>query len=348
MSSPLAPHDAQALSRFGKGDMDKLRLYLTYMAAFLGGRPKNTQIAYKAALKEFFLLFDWICPEDVTVGHVAAFKKWLTERRGLSDATAYQRMSAMRSFFDFLCIAPSGTEAPPLRTNVFKAVACNDIQPTPYGRAKAMSWSVFQQILKSIPSDAMGLRDKAILLFFAYTGRRRNEVAQLLVGDLDLSDSPRTYTVRVKGGELQTYELPELCLEAISAYWLASDRMQGLEPHHGVFTPMTHDALTRHLDPHRPLSNRSINEVLNRAALRAGLDPSDPKIRIHAIRHMAARQLDEGGARLQDIQRFLGHASPATTQVYLGQLSGPRSAHTDILQRVRDEAMELAEEAASD
>lgn len=346
--SKLAPPNPQALRRFGNGDIDKLRLYLTYIAGFLGGRPKNTQIAYKAALKEFFQLFDWICPEDVTIGHVAAFKKWLTERRGLSDATAYQRMSAMRSFFDFLCIAPSGTEDPPLKTNVFKAIACNDIQPTPYGRAKAMEWPVFQQILGSIPTDAMGLRDKAILLFFAYTGRRRAEVARLLVGDLDLSASPRTYTVKVKGGELQTYELPEPCLKAVSAYWLAADRMYELEPHHGVFTPMTHDALTRHLDPHRPLSNRSLNEVLSRAATRAGLDPRERGICIHAIRHMAARQLNEGGARLQDIQRFLGHASPATTQIYLGQLSGPRSAHTDILERVRAEAMGVAEEAAAD
>jgi integrase/recombinase XerD len=344
-SDILAPQGAHALRQFGDDDPQKLRAYLLMLASFLEGKPLNTKRTYRCGIQQFFELFDWVCPEKVTPAHVVAFKKWLLEHRGVSETTTYYRLSAVSSFFDYLCLPPSTTSDPLLRSNPFRLVPRSDIQPTPYARATAMDWDTFREILEAVPPTATGLRDKAILLFFAFTGRRRSEVASLRLRDLDLKARPRTYSVRVKGGRVKQFELPDICYDAIRAYWICADRLRHLHPNAGVFTASRDCVLTAHLDPDAPLSNRTMNDILHRYATRAGVDMEG--VRVHAIRHMAARDLDRAGLPLQDIQAFLGHASPTTTQVYLDRLSGPASAHTDVLLRVREASAALARSALS-
>jgi integrase len=230
-----------------------------------------------------------------------------------------------------------------IKSNPFAAIPRQDIQPQPYEGAQAMDGQTFEKILNVIPDDAIGLRDKAILLFFAYTGRRRAEVAKLRVKDLQVRREPYSYQVRVKGNRLQRYELPEICWKAISDYWVLSDRLHSLTPESGVFTADVRIGRDKHYGD-APLSNRMMNKILRRAAKAAGVE-GEPGVKIHGLRHMAARDLNRAGVRLQDIQAFLGHASPTTTQIYLGKLSGPAPAHEEVLKAVRAAARDAARAA---
>lgn len=345
-SLSFMPTSHYELMQLGDGDQEKTRKYLLVIGAFLGGYSKNTQSSYRVALRQFFELFEWICPDKVTIAHAVAFKRWLLETKKVSPETTYYRICAMSSFFDFMR-QPLGASAEPLVAhNPFDVVPRNDIKPTPYGRAKAMDWKTFQTILDGLPSDNVGMRDKAILIFLAFTGRRRTEVASMRMRDLDLTSRPRQYTVRVKGNAVKTFELPNICYDTMRAYWIMANRLKDLRPDSGVFTPSRACPLTSSGDLHRPLSNRSINEILSRAALRAGVDMQN--VRVHAIRHMAARDLDNAGIRLQDIQAFLGHASPNTTQVYLQKLSGPAAAHENALIEIRQATERLASGVSRD
>jgi site-specific recombinase XerD len=331
---------SRALARFGKGDERKLKSYMLMMAAFLEAKPQGTKDAYQTSLNQFFGLFEWLCPEDVTIAHAAAFKKWLIERKKVSDTTAYARMSACSSFFNFLCYPPSGSDKPLLTSNPFSFVSRSDIKPTPYAKSRPLEWKTLNAILDALPNNVIGLRDRAILLFFAFTSRRRSEVARLRVGDLLLTRQPASYTIKVKGGAIKTFELPDICLAGIRAYWTAADRLRNLQPESAVFACAPNCHLTKHLDPEQTMSPRMMNFILQRAALRAGVDMDG--VKVHAIRHLAARSLDEAGVRLQDIQEFLAHASPVTTQIYTRKLAGPTSAHTEVLLEARAKATKLA------
>lgn len=339
MAIVLRPGSSYEIERFGNGDPRRAKQYALMIGAFLEPKPRNTKLTYRTGIRQFFELFDWLCPEEVTLAHAAAYKKWLIEYREYSNATATTRMAGITSLFDFFCLPFKPNEEPLLKSNPFKNIPRKDIAPTAYARAKAMDWDKFCKIIENIPSDAAGMRDKAILLFFAFTGRRRSEVTRLRIKDLDLKADPPVYMVRVKGGAEKKFQLPSICIDAIHAYWLAAGRLRNMQANDGVFTTTRDWPITKNLDHHTPISDRMMNHILYRHALRAGVEMDD--VRIHAIRHMSARDLDSAGVPIQDIQAFLGHASPVTTQIYLDRLSRTAPAHEEVLMEVRKEARDL-------
>lgn len=330
----IVPTNSRLLiDRLGKGSEARAKQWMLAIASFLAAQSKHTARAYGIGIKLFFDQFDWVSPEDVTIAHGVAFKRRLLAE-GSSNATVQLRIAACSSLFDHFC-RPQDTQGDPLcKSNPFRYVPRRDIVVSPYARAKAVPWDVFLQIYRAIPTDVQGLRDRAILLFYAFTGRRRAEVARLLVRDLDLSSDPRQYTVTVKGGRVQRYELPNIVYQALKAYWVASGRVASMVADDGVFTA---EGSTE------PLTANSVAAVLHSCAERAGLNWRRDKIKLHGLRHMSARQLDAAGVTLREIQAFLGHANPNTTALYLEALSGTLPAHETTLASIRKAADEFAE-----
>lgn len=335
-----APRTQGEISRFGGGDTNRAKSYLLALYGFLASKPDNTRRAYQYGIREFFEIVQWRDPADLSVAEAAYYKKWL-RARGLSDATICQRLAACQSFFDFLMQPEAGKGKGLIVTNPFRLVTRKDCTPTPYGRSVPTEWDDFERVLKTIPDDAVGKRDRALLIFFAYTGRRRAEVANLRVGDLNLTSSPRTYTVKVKGGKLQTYELADVCHDAILDHWISSNRLSSLKPTSAVFGPTGHGPAEADRDPHRCLTTDAVAKLLKRNVRRAGLDPS--RFKLHGLRHMFAHDLDAAGARLQDIQTALGHANVNTTQIYANKLRGP--AAVGVAERLREIRKQAAKEA---
>jgi site-specific recombinase XerD len=284
--------------------------------AFLMNKPKRTRDTYLVGLKQFFGLVAPKRIDQITMTDAATYKQWLIEH-GYAKSTICGRLAAVDGLFTFLTqqLRDDGTQM--LSRNPFDVVTRRDVLPTPFISAVPVEKGDFHKMIDALPADRVGLRDRAVLLFLAHTGRRRSEVARLLLGDLDLTKKPYEYTVEVKGGGKKKFELPDEAYDAMRQHWVSARRLGKLTAESAVFG----DAGLVGEDSEAPLHHRTIWEIVKRAAKKAGVDHT--RVKPHGFRHMYARILDEGGTRLQVIQRSLGHESSATTDGYLDQLRSP-------------------------
>jgi len=157
-------------------------------------------------------------------------------------------------------------------------------------------------LVEAADSDtAQGLRDRAILELMYAAGVRLSEVVGLDIANLDAAE--RTLRVRGKGNKERIVLVGKPAEKALRRYLsqarpkLAGDGEQ---------------ALFLNRDGGR-LSGRSIQQIVRRHALRAGLDQ---RVFPHLLRHSFATHLLDGGAELRVVQELLGHASASTTQIY--------------------------------
>lgn len=146
------------------------------------------------------------------------------------------------------------------------------------------------------------LRNRAIVHCLYDTAGRVSEVASLTraqVQDGGVSE----VVIRGKGGRERVLFLTPRTRRAIQAYC----RERGQDGHPALF-------ISHGRDEGHPLSRVSLWRVVKQAARACGLAPD---ISPHDFRHYRATQLLNRGARLEDVQAILGHASITTTrQVY--------------------------------
>ena len=158
---------------------------------------------------------------------------------------------------------------------------------------------VTEQLDRERPEAALAMRDAAILELLYASAIRVSELCGLDIGALD--DGRRTIRVLGKGSKERVVPVGIPAMRAVTR-WVEDGRP--VIANQRSAAALFLGARGGRLDP------RTARRVVH-ARMRDGLDAGP-----HAIRHTAATHLIEGGADLRSVQEILGHASPATTQIY--------------------------------
>jgi len=214
-----------------------------------------------------------------------------SHRRGLGARSVARRLSAVRTFLNFL-----------IEKDALKSNAAMHVQaPKPPRRLPAtLDADQVASLLAISGDDAVTLRDRAILELFYSSGLRLAELVSLNLGDVDIADR----TVRVLGKGLKTRVVP-VGKQALAALndWLAVRADLARTGDLALFVSRRGQRVSR-----RTVQQR-VNEWARRRGTPTGVHP-------HMLRHSFATHVLESSGNLRAVQEMLGHASLSTTQIY--------------------------------
>ncbi len=230
---------------------------------------------------------DWVRVDSQHVRTFAASEF----RRGQSPRTIQRRLSALRSFFNFL-----------LRESILKSNPASEVQ-APKARKRlpqTVDADQMARLLTFRTDDELSVRDKAIMELFYSSGLRLSELVGLDLADVDLRD--RTVRVTGKGNKTRMVPVGRYAVQAITA-WLGERSALAAPGEAAMFVSQRGGRLQQ----------RSIQVRIERWAKRQGLGIH---MHPHMFRHSFATHLLESSQDLRAVQELLGHANISTTQVY--------------------------------
>lgn len=155
---------------------------------------------------------------------------------------------------------------------------------------------------EDLPDSYPQMRDRLMVMLIYATGMRRQEVADLRVGMVDLYR--KVFKIRGKGDKEREIPIIPALYEKILVY---------LQKRTEEFAFDTDDAFFL-TDKGAPLYLKFVNDTVRKEL--AGLRGFEGKVSPHVLRHSFATHLLNGGADLGSIKEVLGHSSLAATQVY--------------------------------
>ncbi len=146
-----------------------------------------------------------------------------------------------------------------------------------------------------------GIRDKAMLELLYSTGIRRAELIGLNLYDVNW----HRQTIKVLGKAGKERIVP---VGSTAMYWLGKYLDVVRRPSKAGEQALFIDLLYR-----SRMARHTLNRIIAEYSKQSGLAK---RITPHTLRHSCATHLLRAGADVRYIQELLGHASPATTQIY--------------------------------
>ena len=230
---------------------------------------------------------------------VSDFLDWLEAQRKVSVTTRNQRLAAMKAFAHYV----------QYRNPEYLENCTDIITMRPKKHEKPVIPFLTEDELKALlaqpdPSTRHGLRDLTLLSLLYDSGARVQEITDLQLKDIRLTD-PAMVTLTGKGRKARQVPLMKETCTLLDTYIRNFDLNS--EPLTApLFFNKKGEALSRY----------GITYILKKYVSKAELDGSARKISPHGLRHTKAMHLLRAGVNMIYIRDFLGHVDISTTEVY--------------------------------
>jgi integrase/recombinase XerD len=268
----------------------QLQIYITQFLQAKRLKSKNTQEFYEKGLRFYSAAYpDW----PITDINITNFLFDVLER-GCKPSTVHCYFRAIRTFCNWLHKRKLITDNP---------VELVDAPKLPFLLPRSPEHKVIETLFNYLSnlSDWFVVRDRAILAVAIDTGMRISEIANLELSELDLA--AKTILIKQSKTTRQRLVVFHTFTQNCLAQWLA---LRGAVTFKAVFISGRNGRMIG------VLTRFGISLILRRRLSEAGLQ----HFRFHDLRHAYAIFSLQNGASLLDVQKQLGHASIATTNVY--------------------------------
>lgn len=212
------------------------------------------------------------------------------KRAGLNPASLALRMSALRSFLDWL-----------VHHGVLAANPAKGISTPKSGRhlPKNIDVDEVNKLLDIDSNDPLAVRDRAMLELMYGSGLRLSELVGLDCRRINLESGE--VWVTGKGSKERKLPVGRIAIEWLER-WLSMREW---------FAPED-DALFISKNGNR-ISVRNVEKRFNQWGIKQGVNSH---IHPHKLRHSFATHMLESSGDLRAVQELLGHANLSTTQIY--------------------------------
>lgn len=201
--------------------------------------------------------------------------------RGILPASMQKNRADLRAFYGFLTDEGLRSDNPAAKLKSIKVP-----------RRKARPYSPEQ--IEAMLAAGSYRKTRIMLILGFYHGLRAHEIAKFRGEDVDRYR--QQLRVEGKGGVERRVPIHPMLLAELDGM-----------PDEGWWFPSRH--------PEGHISWGTVSTLMRRAKARAGIRV--PKLTAHSTRHGFATYLLRGGADIKTVQELLGHASLATTEIYL-------------------------------